>query len=323
MRRRAVVTGIAVAVAMPLVARAQQPLPVVGFFINGTADGYSPHSRAFLQGLAGTGFHEGRNVAIDYRWTNGQLDQIPTMAAEIIKTRPSIIVTNGGTVRSVAAATKSIPIIFVGGGDPVRNGLVASFNRPGGNVTGIVQFGGALGAKRLELLQQLLPGVAFVTLLTNPDGPTAKLVVSDVQAAAQALGLKLDLIGARNQQEIESRLTNLGSGPDRALLVSADPLFLSRRDTLASLVARSRIPAIYDFRDYAVSGGLMSYGASLTDAYRQLGTYTGRILKGERPADLPVLQPTKFEFVINLKTARALGLKIPDRLLALADEVIE
>ncbi len=326
MRRREFIAGLGAAAAttlQPTDTHAQRPLPLVGFFINGTADGYAAQTRAFKQGLSETGFRDNENLTIEHRWTDGQLDRVPAMAAALIPLRPAVIVTNGGTVRSAVAATKTIPIVFVGGGDPVRTGLVASFNRPGGNVTGIVQFGGALGAKRLELLQQLVPNVKTISLLTNPDGPTAPLAVSDVGAAAQKLGLQVQLLTARNEQELNAALTSIDREPGRALMVSADPFFLSRRAILISLVTRTQIPAMYDFRDYVESGGLMSYGASLTDAYRQLGVYTGRVLKGEKPAELPVLQPTKFEFVINLKTAKSLGLAVPDRALALADEVIE
>ena len=296
---------------------------MIGYFINGVAEGYTTQTSAFRRGLQETGYRENENVTIVYRWTGGQLDRIPAMTAEIVQARPSVLVTNGGTVRSAKAATATIPIVFVGGGDPVQAGLVASFNRPGGNVTGIIQFGGTLGAKRLELLQQFVPQVATVFLLTNPDSPTAQRVAADVQAAAQKLGLPVRSLTARTEQEMKEAFTNVGSGPDRVLVVGADPFFLSQRALLVSLAARHQIPAIYDFRDYTEAGGLMSYGASLTDAYRQLGVYAGRILKGEKPADLPVLQPTKFEFVINLSAAKALGLAVPDRALALADEAIE
>ena len=300
---------------MPCVARAQS-LPVVGFFINGTADGYAGQTRAFRQGLQETGFRENQNVTIAYRWTDGQLDRIPAMTAELMQARVSILVTNGGTVRSAAAATKTIPIVFVGGGDPVQTGLVSSFNRPDGNITGIVQFGGTLGAKRLELLQQLVPKVARVSLLINPDGPTAKRVSGDVQMAAKKLGLQVGLLNARNEQELNAAFAKLELSLDNALLVSADPFFLSRRALVTSLVAQQRIPAMYDFRDYAEAGGLMTYGTSLSEAYRQVGLYTGRILKGEKPADLPVMQSTKFEFVTNLKTANMLGIEIPPMLIA-------
>ena len=326
MRRRDFISLLGGAAAStplwPLAARAQ-PLPLIGYFLNGIAEGYTAQTNAFRRGLQETGFRENENLTIAYRWTDNKLDRIPAMMAELIQARPSVLVTNGGTVRAAKAATATIPIVFVGGGDPVQAGLVASFNRPGGNMTGIVQFGGALGAKRLELLQQFVPNVATVILLTNPEGPTAQRAAADVQAAAQKLGLPVRSLTARTEQEMRAAFMDLGSGSGRVLVVGADPFFLSRRDLLVSLAARNQIPAIYDFRDYTESGGLMSYGASLTDAYRQLGVYAGRVLKGEKPADLPILQPTKFEFVINLRAAKALGLAVPDRTLALADEVIE
>ena len=298
-------------------------MPVIGFLNAASAQGYATQVAAFRQGLQETGYRDGQNVAITYRWADNQLDRLPAMAAELVRARVAVIVANGPAVGSAKAATGTVPIVFVGGSDPVQAGLVASFNRPGGNLTGVVQFGGALGTKRLELLWQLVPNVTNFALLVNPKGPTARRVAGDVEAGAQVLGLHIHVLTASSESEMNAVFAGLGSSSARAVLVSADPFFLNRRDQLTALVARYRIPAIYDFRDYATAGGLMSYGASLSDVYRQLGTYAGRILKGEKPADLPILQPTKFELVINLKTAKSLGLAIPDRVLALADEVIE
>ena len=325
MKRRAFITLLGGASAsLPFAARAQQAaVPVIGFINTASAEGYTAQVAAFRHGLQEIRYREGENVAIIYRWADGQYERIPAMAAELVRARVTVIVANGGAVGAAKAASKTIPIVFVGGGDPVQSGLVASFNRPGGNVTGVIQFGGALGAKRLELLQQLVPNVSTVAMLINPNGPTGKRAAADVQAAAQKLGLQLQVLTARTEAELNAAFSSIDPKSAPALLVSADPFFLSQRVLLAILAARHQIATIYDFRDYAAAGGLMSYGASLTDAYRQLGVYTGRILKGEKPADMPIVQATRFEFVINLKTARALGMAVPDRVLALADEVIE
>ena len=323
MKRREFIAGLAGSAALPLVAGAQQSLPVVGFLHSASVHGYGTQATSFQQGLQEIGYREGQNVTMVYRWADGQLDRIPAMAAELVRARVAVIVANGQAVQQAKAATTTIPIVFVGGSDPVQTGLVASFNRPGGNITGVVQFGGALGTKRLELLQQIVPNAKTFAVLVNPNSPTAKRAANDVQAAARLLGLQIQVTTASSEAEMNAVFASLDSKSARAVLVSADPLFLSRRNHLAILAARYRIPAIYDFREYAQAGGLMSYGANLADAYLQVGRYTGRILKGEKPADLPVLQATKFELVINLSTARALDLAIPDRVLALADEVIE
>jgi ABC-type uncharacterized transport system substrate-binding protein len=328
MRRRRFLGVLGGAAAWPLAARAQQPaLPVVGFL-----DPRSLHytladqQRAFRQGLKDAGYVEGENVVIEYRWAEGQIDRLPALAAELVRRRVAVITTGGGPAAALAAkaATTTIPIVFVVGEDPVKLGLVASLARPGGNLTGINLVIGELTAKRLGLLRELVPGAARVAVLVNPaNTANAETTLRDVEPAARAMGLQIQILKASTSREIEAAFaTFVGERPD-ALFVGNDTFLLSRRVQLVHLATRHAIPATYTARDFAEVGGLMSYGSNITDAYRQIGVYAGRILKGAKPAELPVVQSTKFELVINLPTARMLGLTVPDKLLAAADEVIE
>jgi putative ABC transport system substrate-binding protein len=264
-------------------------------------------------------------VAIEYRWAEGQYDRLPALAADLVRRRVSVIVSAGGdpAAQAAKAATATIPIVFVTGSDPVKVGLVTSFNRPNGNLTGVHVFLVGLGAKRLGLLHDLVPKAGLIAVLVNPNLAAAQIELRDVQEAAHSLGLQVHVLRAGTEGEIDNAFATLVREQADAVLVAADPFFTSRRDQIVALAARYALPAIYELREYTAVGGLMSYGTSLTDGYRQVGVYTGKILKGAKPADLPVLQPTKLDLVINLKTAKALGLEVPDKLLALADEVIE
>ena len=323
MRRREFIAALGGAAAWPVAVRAQQSMPVIGFLNSASADGYASMAAAFRQGLKETGYVEGNNVAIEYRWAENQYDRLPALAADLVSRRVTVIFANNPSVSAAKAATSTIPIIFMSGDDPVRLGFVVSFNKPGGNASGVTILSGALAAKRLQLLHELIPNAKTIAVLVNSDfGPSGRFQ-ADVEAAARVLGISIRPLQANNEREIEDAFSSLTQARADALLVGPGPFLDSRRDLLVALAARIAIPAAYETRATAVAGGLISYGASVGDGYRQAGIYTGRVLKGENPADLPVVQPTKFELVVNLKTAKALGLEIPPQLLARADEVIE
>jgi putative tryptophan/tyrosine transport system substrate-binding protein len=327
MRRRDFINGIVgPTIVWPLAARAQQPaMPVIGLIDPRSPDAFPDLLQAFRQGLKDTGYVEHENVAIEYRWANNQIDRLPELAAELVRRQVALIVTTGGAAPALAAkaATTTIPILFIVAEDPVRVGLVASLARPGGNLTGINFFSTELAAKRLELLRELVPGAARVDLLVNPTGPTAETTLRDVEPAARAMGLQIQVLNASTSHEIDAAFAILGRERPDALFVSGDPFFGSRRVQMVQLAARHTVPATYSGREFIEIGGLMSYGSSLSDARRQLGLYAGRIVKGIKPVDLPVVQASKFELVINAQTARMLGLTVQPSLLAIADEVIE
>ena len=314
------------AAAWPLAARAQQPaVPVIGFIGSETlTDMPQDRVTAFRQGLQEAGFVEDQNVAIEYRWDEGQTDRLPLLVQDLLRRQVALIVSFSTPAALAAkAATTTVPVVFVSGGDPVQLGLVASLNRPGGNITGFSFITGELGAKRLGLLRELRPGATRIAVLVDPKWPPAERFVSDVRAAASASGQQIEVLYVGSEREIETAFTTLVQRGAGALVSGPGRFFLSQRERIVALAARHRIPAIYGQRDYVEAGGLMSYAPSIPDTYRQLGIYAGRILKGEKPGDLPVVLATKFELVINVNTAKALGLEIPDKLLALADEVIE
>ena len=325
LRRRDFITAIGATAVWPLALRAQQPATtVIGFLSSASSEAFAPYVAAFRAGLAETGHVEGSSLVIEFRWADGQYDRLPSLAEEFVRRGVSLIVATGGIVsaQSAKAATRSIPIVFTSGFDPVLLGLVSSLNKPDGNLTGVSFFTAELSAKRIDILRQLALSAA-ITLLVNPSNPNASVELRDAQAAAKLAGRSIGVLNASSERDLD----DLASGFDRerpgALLVSSDPFFLSQRDRLIGLAKRYAIPAMYGERQFVFDGGLLSYGASIADVYRQAGIYAGKILGGTKPADLPISRPTKFELVINLKTAKALGLTIPPALLALADEVVE
>jgi ABC-type uncharacterized transport system substrate-binding protein len=327
MRRREFITLLGgAAVAWPLAARAQQPvMPVVGFLHVASADRFPHVVAAFRQGLRDIGFVEGQNLAIEFRWADGQYERLPSLAADLVGRQVAAIVTGGGPPSAFAAksATATIPIVFNVGTDPVILGLVASLSRPGGNATGVNIFTTELEAKRLGLLHELIPPASVIAHLVNPTYPPTEANVREVEGAAHLIGRQILLLKAVSESDIDAAFATMLQMRVEAILVGADPFFNSRRDQIVGLAARHALPAVYEQREFALAGGLMSYGTSLADAYRQQGAYAGRILKGEKTADLPVMQLSRFELVINLKAAKALGLEVPATLLARADEVIE
>jgi putative tryptophan/tyrosine transport system substrate-binding protein len=325
-RRRDFIRALgAAAAALPVVANAQQKVPLVGFLGSTAAGNWGHFVAAFRAGLKETGFIEGENVALTFRWADGQYDRLPGLAGELVRQNVDVLVATGGlpTIMAAKAATTTIPIVFTVGTDPVATGLVASLNRPGGNITGAQLFTATIDTKRFGLLHDMTPNAALTAVLVNPKNPNVPERSRQIEAAARTLGKRIHFLQASTPQELEQAFTNLGHLQAGALFVGADPFLNTSRETVVSLAARHAIPAIYEHRDFAVAGGLMSYGTDFLDSYRQAGIYAGRILKGEKPADLPVVQSAKFEFVINLKTARALGIEVPPGVSAQADEIIE
>jgi putative tryptophan/tyrosine transport system substrate-binding protein len=325
MRRRQFLGVIGgAAAALPLTARAQQPtMPVIGFLSGRSLKEATATTAAFRRGLSDAGYVEAKNVTIEYRWADGRYDRLPAMAAELVSHQVAVIAASGGAELAAKASTTTIPIVFTTGGDPVELGLVDSLNRPGGNRTGVTFLASDLGAKRLELLRQFAPNATRIAMLMNPTYRPTAAEVRDVQAAARTLGLQIEVANASTGGEIDAAFATFESERPDALVVGGDPVLLSRRDQVVPLAASHTLPTIYPQREYVDAGGLMSYGTSLIDGYRQIGVYTGKILAGTMPAALPVLQPTKFDLVVNLKTAKVLGLATPNALLVAADEVIE
>jgi putative ABC transport system substrate-binding protein len=325
-KRREFITLLGSAAAWPLAALAQQAaMPVVGFLSGGAPGPFKHLVAAFREGLKETGYIEGQNATIQYRWAEGQYDRLPLLATDLARRQVAVIAATGGTQAGLAAkaATATIPIVFSSGIDPITAGLVVSFNRPGGNVTGVYLLISELDPKKLGLLRELVPNASVIAVLLNPRSADIRARSAGVQEAARTVGQHIRILHASTERELETAFASLAELRAGALVVSSDPFFNSRRDQIVALAARYAIPAIYEGREYALAGGLISYGTSLAEGYRQVGLYAGRILKGEKPADLPVVQPTKFEYVINLKTAKTLGLTVPSSMQFLADEVIE
>ena len=331
MKRREFITILGGAAAAPsmfwprLASAEQATMPVIGFLSSRSPAESSHLVAAFRAGLQAGGYVEGQNVAIEYRWAEGQYDRLPALAVDLVRRGVAVLATTGGEPSALAAkaATSTIPIVFTVGGDPVKIGLVASLNRPGGNATGVSLLTTVPEAKRLGLLYELVPNAALIGVLINPNYQGAEAQSREVQDAARAIDRPIEIAMAGNDRQLEAAFGTLVQQHADALLVGADPFFGTRRDRIIALAAQFKLPAMYQFRDYPVAGGLMSYGINITDGYRQVGVYTGQVLKGAKPADLPIHQSIKFEFIINLKSAKALGLQIPDKLIALADEVIE
>jgi ABC-type uncharacterized transport system substrate-binding protein len=323
MRRRDVIAGLGATAALPFAARAQQKMPVVGFLRTTSRSSSTHRVAAFRRGLKEAGFIEGQNVAVEYRFADGHLDRLPALLAELIGRKVGVIVANVTAVYRLKSLTTTVPIVFMGGIDPVRDGLVASLNRPGGNVTGVSFLVTALAAKRLELLHQLAPKVTTIAALVNRGSPQAEVERNDLPAAAQAIGLRLLVLDVGSERDFETAFATAVQSGAGAMFVGGGAFLASRRERLVALAARHRLPASYPLQEFVAAGGLMSYGSSIGDAYRQTGIYAGRILKGEKPAELPVMRAAKFELVINRRTAKALGLEIHPQLLATADEVIE
>jgi putative ABC transport system substrate-binding protein len=325
MRRRTFISLLGGAAAWPLAARGQQPaMPVVGFPCYASADAFTQRLHAFRQGLGESGYVEGENVAIEFRWADGRYDRLPALAADLVRRRVTAIAAiSDSAARAAKGATATIPIVFTVGSDPVKQGLVASLNRPGGNLTGVTNLNVELGQKRVELLHQVIPTASIIFLLVNPAGINMESVLRDAQAAAHTLGFQINIVHASTATEIDAAFASMARQQARALAIGADAFFNNRSEQLAALALRHALPAIFQFRDFAAAGGLMSYGGSLLELTRQVGVYTGRVLKGAKPADLPVQQSTKAELVINLRTAKTLGIEVPPMLLARADEVIE
>jgi ABC-type uncharacterized transport system substrate-binding protein len=323
MRRRDFIAAFGGAAALPFTAHAQQSMPVIGYFNSGLPAAQVDNVAAFRKGLKDAGFVEGQNVAIEFRWGENQFDRLPAMAAEVVARQPAVIVSNTLAALRAKAATTTIPIVFTTGSDPVRDGLVTTLSRPGGNVTGVVFITGTLGGKRLELLRQLVPKATTIAMLVYPSTDETEAERRDVLAAARAIGQRLIIVEVNSNRDIETAIAAFVQRGADALYIGTGPFTFNNREHIVALAARHAIPTMYSTRDYATAGGLMSYGASITDAFRQAGLYAGRVLKGEKPADLPVMQSSKFELVINLKTAKTLCLEFHPQLLATADEVIE